>query len=134
MTEMYINSVKKAKEVSIDVPGVKGITIRWLLPHEVGTPNFEMRYFEIKKGGFCKQEVHLWEHEVFVVKGKGIVMGKDEEKVIEAGDAIFVEPNEFHQFRNTGEEDFGFICIIPNGAEDEILREFKLTSPSNKKK
>lgn len=123
--QMYINSIKKAKEVPITLGNVKDITIRWLLPPEVGTPNFEMRYFEIKKGGYCREETHPWEHEVLVVKGKGIVRGKDEEKVVEVGDAIFIAPNELHQFRSTEEEDFGFICVIPNGAENEVLKEFK---------
>lgn len=123
--QMYINSIKKAKEVSITLENVKDITIRWLLPPEAGTPNFEMRYFEIKKGGYSRQETHPWEHEVFVVKGRGIVRGKDREKVVEVGDAILIAPNEFHQFRSTEEKDFGFICVIPNGAEDEVLKEFK---------
>ncbi len=29
---MYVNSIEKAKEVSINIPEVKDITIRWLLP------------------------------------------------------------------------------------------------------
>lgn len=122
---MYVNSIEKAKEVSINIPEVKDITIRWLLPPEVGTPNFEMRYFEIKKGGYSPKEKHPWEHEVLVVKGKGIVRGGNEEKIVKAGDAILIAPNELHQFKSTEEEDFGFICVIPNGAEDEVLSKFK---------
>jgi len=123
---MYVTSINKAKEVSIDaLEGVKDTTVRWLLPPEIEVPNFEMRYFEIRKGGHCHQETHPWEHEVFIVKGKGIVTGEDEEKVVEAGDAVFIAPNEFHQFRSTEEEDFGFICVIPKGAEDEVLNKFK---------
>ena len=122
---MYINSIKKAKEVPIVLENVKDITIRWLLPPEAGTPNCEMRYFEIKKGGYSPKEKHPWEHEVLVVKGKGIVRGGNEEKIVKAGDAILIPPNELHQFRNTEEGDFGFICVIPNGAEDEVLMKFK---------
>jgi len=36
---MYINSINKAKAVSIDaLEGVKNTTIRWLLPPEIGIP------------------------------------------------------------------------------------------------
>ncbi len=84
-----------------------------------------MRYFEIKKGGYSPKEKHPWEHEVLVVKGKGIVRGGNEEKIVKAGDAILIAPNELHQFKSTEEEDFGFICVIPNGAEDEVLSKFK---------
>jgi len=124
---MYINSINKAKAVSIDaLEGVKNTTIRWLLPPEIGVPNFEMRYFEIKKGGHTPpQEICPFEEEAFVIKGKGILKEKDGEKLIKAGDAIFIASNEAHQFLNVEEEILGFICVIPKGAEDELFKELK---------
>lgn len=122
---MYINSINVAREVSIStLEKVKNTTVRWLLPPEIGVPNFEMRYFEIKKGGHSPKERHSWEHEAFVVKGKGAVVGEDGETEVKTGDAIYVAPNELHQFK-ASEEDLGFICVIPKGAEDKILNQFK---------
>lgn len=124
---MYITNINQSKEVFIDsLEGVKNTTVRWLLPPEIGVPNFEMRYFEIKEGGHTLLERHPWEHEVFIVKGEGIVRGKDKEKVVKFGDAVFIAPNEIHQFRNAKQEAFGFICLIPKGAAHEALdKKFK---------
>ena len=44
-----------------------------------------MRYFEIGKRSYYREEKHPREHEVLVIKGKGIVRGGDEEKVVEVG-------------------------------------------------
>ena len=123
---MYFNNIDERKQVSLDgLEGVDGIKIQWLLSPEAGTPNFEMRYFEIKKGGVCRKERHPWEHEAFVLKGKGTVIGENGERIVKEGDAIYVAPNELHQFKSAPDEDFCFICCVLNGAEDEILNEFK---------
>jgi len=123
---MFFNSISEEKLVPIEgLEGVDGIKIQWLLPPECGVPNFEMRYFEIKKGGYCRKEQHPWEHVVFIVKGKGIVVTESGERLVKAGDAVFVAPNDHHQFKSTDEEDFGFICSVMNGAEDHVLNQFK---------
>lgn len=91
--------------------------IWWLLGKEIGVPNYEMRYFEMPPGNKTTPGSHPWEHEVFVVKGKGIVKGNNEEYTLRIGDAIYIAPNEHHQFINNGETTFGFICVIPKGYE-----------------
>jgi len=113
---MYITNIKNTKELK--TPHNK--SIRWLLPKEIGVPNFEMRYFEVKKESVPSEEKHPWEHEIFVVRGGGIIKSGGIEKKVKSGDAIFIPPNELHQFSNVKEEPFGFICIIPNGCEDNI--------------
>jgi len=113
---MYVINVKDAKELKTP----HGKSVRWLLSKEKGTPNFEMRYFEVTKGNKPSEGKHPWEHEVFVVRGEGIIKSGGVEKKIELGDAIFIPPNETHQFLNFKEEPFGFICIIPKGCEDNI--------------
>lgn len=115
---MYITNIKRTKEEKTR----SGNSIWWLLSEEIGVPNFELRYFEIKRGMSTNYGKHPWEHEVYVVKGKGTVKGKDlegkvfEEK-IKSGDAIYIAVNEEHQFWNYGSQPLGFICIIPKGTE-----------------
>jgi len=36
-----------------------------------------MRYFEVKKGTEAKEEKHSFEHEVFIVKGEGIIKSRE---------------------------------------------------------
>ncbi len=56
-----------------------------------------------------------WEHEVYVLSGRGRVEGESEFEVAR-GDAVFVAPDELHSFVNAGEEDLRFICVVPEGA------------------
>ncbi|MCK4419105.1 cupin domain-containing protein [Candidatus Aerophobetes bacterium] len=113
---MYMINIKDAKELKTP----HGKSIRWLLSEEIGVPNFEMRYFEINKESEPSEDKHPWEHEVFVVKGQGIVKSGGVEKKVKAEDAILIPANEPHQFSNLKEDPFGFICVIPKGCEDNV--------------
>lgn len=55
-----------------------------------------MRYFEMPPGNKTSPNSHSWEHEVFVVKGGGIIKGINEEHILTIGDAIYITPNEYH--------------------------------------
>jgi quercetin dioxygenase-like cupin family protein len=95
-----------------------GNKIYWMVTSESGAPNFEMRYIEIPAAGHTGYGSHAHEHEVYVVRGKGKVKGKDSEMVISEGSAIFIQENEEHQFFNESDtEVLGVICIVPKGAE-----------------
>ncbi len=66
---------------------------------------------------------HPHEHEVFIVKGRGILQGIRDgrpcEVELKPGQAIFIPGNEDHQWLNPYNEPLGIICVIPCGAEDE---------------
>lgn len=97
-----------------------GNRIYWMLTSEVGAPNFELRYIEIPPGGRSSHGSHPHEHEVFVVKGQGIVKHPDGETRLTPGMAVFVPGDEVHQWMNTSaDESFGFVCVVPKGAESE---------------
>ncbi|MBL7136419.1 MAG: cupin domain-containing protein [Candidatus Marinimicrobia bacterium] len=73
-----------------------------------------MRRFIVEPGGFTFYHTHDFEHEVYILAGEGIARAKDIELKIKKDMAILVIPNEVHQFINNGNEDFVFLCIIPN--------------------
>ncbi len=106
---MYITNIKNTKELK--TPHNK--SIRWLLPKEIGVPNFEMRYFEVKKESVPSEEKHPWEHEVFILSGKGVVVGEQGATPIGKESVVFITPNEPHCFVNTANEPLRFICVIP---------------------
>lgn len=116
---MYITSVSeiKAQDVAETVDGVKDTTIRWLITKDIGSPTFEMRYFEVKPGGYSPLHRHSWEHGVFIVKGKALVVTENGTSEMEEGGAALVRPWELHQFKNVGSEPLGFICVIPKRDE-----------------
>jgi quercetin dioxygenase-like cupin family protein len=93
--------------------GTSRLSVRWLITKESGAENFAMRFFEMKPGGYSPFHSHSWEHEVFILKGEGIVVSGEGERKFRAGDVIFIPPNEKHQFKNNGEETVKFLCLIP---------------------
>ncbi len=91
----------------------KATYIRWLIGKKEGAPNFAMRLFEVEPGGYTPFHEHPWEHEVFVLEGKGKLVLEKEEIPFEKEYFIFVPPDEKHQFKNTGNSRLRFLCIIP---------------------
>ena len=94
-----------------DVPGSHQGVIRQNLLKE-GDTDFEVRYFEVAPGGFTSFEKHEHEHFVVVLRGKGEVRLGDEIAEIEGMDLVRVSGSVPHQFRNTGDEPFGILCVV----------------------
>ena len=72
-----------------------------------------MRVFEVEPDGYTPLHKHPWEHEVFVLDGKGQLFDGEKTTPFKAGDVVFVPPNERHQFKNNGKTTLKFICLIP---------------------
>jgi quercetin dioxygenase-like cupin family protein len=96
--------------------GSQGCTVRWLVSESDGAPTFAMRQFEVAAGGFTPRHSHPYEHEVFVLEGSGVVFEGDRQHLLQAGDVVLVQPDEIHQFKNTGPGPLKFLCLIPNSA------------------
>jgi quercetin dioxygenase-like cupin family protein len=71
------------------------------------------------------QHVHPWEHEIFIVEGKGEAKSGGRGEPFEKGDGIHIPSGEPHTFVNKGETMLRFICCIP---ADVDLKQIK---PSN---
>jgi quercetin dioxygenase-like cupin family protein len=97
-----------------DVPApAEKVKIRWLINEKQGAPNFAMRRFEVAPGGSTPYHTHPWEHEVYVLEGDAVAVSKKSENEIGPGSVILVEPNEEHNFVNTGDKTLVFLCMIP---------------------
>jgi quercetin dioxygenase-like cupin family protein len=99
---------------AVDMDGVEGVTIRWLISKADGAPNFAMRLFEVAPGGHSPLHTHDWEHEVYIVDGKGELEFEGARRPFEKGWFILVPPGSEHQFVNTGDEPMRFLCLVPN--------------------
>lgn len=114
---MFFTSIEKTEEMDItpDEMAAKGrATVQWMIGEPEGAKNFEMRYFSLKGEVSTEWHVHDWEHEIFVVKGKGKIRSENNEQELEPGDAAFVPPGVYHHFVSGGEL-FDFICVVPKG-------------------
>lgn len=109
---MYlINIVEKEWEEFKEL-GAQGVKVKWLIHKDVGAKKFALRYFLIEKDGYTPLHKHPQEHEIFIIKGKGLLITKNKEIELKPNDAIFIPSNELHQFKNIGEEPLIFICVI----------------------
>ncbi len=99
--------------IAIDNEMVKNVAGRVLIGKEDGANNFCMRRFEIGPEGFTPKHSHDWEHEVWVVEGRGKVFIEDQWHALKGGTAVFIPPNVEHQFRNNSDSPFAFLCLVP---------------------
>ena len=110
-----VKNYKETPEKKMDTETVKGVTGRVAVGKADGATNFCMRVFEIEKDGYTPRHAHDWEHEIFIHEGKGQVFKAGEWIDVEKGSFLFIPGNEEHQFRNSGDAKFVFICLIPEG-------------------
>ena len=90
-----------------------GVMVRDVLTADDGAPNFRMRIFEVIPGAATVPHTHWWEHEVFVLSGRGAVVGEQGEVEITEGSIIFTAPEELHSFVNKGKETLRYIMLNP---------------------
>jgi len=103
-------------EINNDI--VKNITGRVLIGKDDGAPNFCMRRFDVKPGGHAPRHTHDWEHEIYVLEGKGEVLLGDEWHDISQGTAVYVPPNVDHQIKNSSDDHLAFLCLVPSAAPE----------------
>ncbi|WP_461864904.1 cupin domain-containing protein [Thermococcus sp.] len=99
-------------EVPEKETGFEGVTIRWLISPKLGARTFAMRYFVLRKGAEITMHQHDWEHEIFILKGEGIISNGKEEHHVKEGNFLYVPPNEPHAYKALSDT-FEFLCLIP---------------------
>lgn len=110
-----INNNEEIFAAEVKMDGAKEVKMRILIGPGDGSENIIMRHFIIAPGGNTPFHQHNYEHVVKIERNKGIAVDENgNEYEIKKDQSVFVKPNEKHQFRNPFNEDFEFICIIPN--------------------
>ena len=72
----------------------------------------ELRYFEVAPGGFSTLERHEHMHAVLILRGRGHCLVGRDVKALATRDLVTVPPRTWHQFRATGSEPLGFLCMV----------------------
>ena len=75
--------------------------------------DYVMRHFVLPKGASIPWHAHEWDHLVLSLGGHGEVEVEGERYDLANGNWARVPGGAEHQFRNIGDEDFAFICIVP---------------------
>jgi quercetin dioxygenase-like cupin family protein len=110
---IVVGKSENVKPGEVTEKDVAGVSMKVLISSADGAPNFVMRLFHIEAGGYTAYHTHPWEHEVFVLEGRGKVRQGDQEYPLEKGSFVLVPAGEEHNFSNTGSGLFRFICVVP---------------------
>jgi quercetin dioxygenase-like cupin family protein len=110
---MLIRRADTVPGKAMEMDGARDVTMRLMVGRADGAPSFSMRHFTVAPGGHTPRHSHDYEHEVYVVAGHARVEQDGEFADLGAGDVVFVRPNKTHQFVNTGDEAFKFLCLVP---------------------
>ncbi len=111
---MIIRSQNDVSAEQVTMYGSTGTYIQVLLGENEGTPNFIMRRFVVEKGGQIGMHDHWYEHEIYVLSGKGNLIDEQGNRTpVKAGDAILVPQGALHGYE-APEEDVAFLCMIPH--------------------
>lgn len=110
---MIVEKEANVEPTEVNEKDIEGVSMKVLMSDKDGAPNYAMRVFDIQPGGHTAYHTHAWEHEVYVLGGKGIVRQGEKEYTLEKGSFALVPPEEEHNFTNTGDGVFRFICVVP---------------------
>ncbi len=113
---------KSANEVPLTEVRAGSETSTQVLIGPDDAPDFAMRRFVMKPGGGMPLHTNLVQHEQYVLQGRAQVrIGDDEIEVVE-DDVVYIPAGVPHSYRSIGEEDFVFLCVVPNRPDKiEIL-------------
>lgn len=110
---MLVRHADEMEGTAVEMEGAERVAMRLMVGRADGAPNFALRHFTVAVGGHTPRHRHDYEHEVYVVQGTGRVEQDGEMHDLRPGDVTFVKPNALHQFVNTGDGPFKFLCIVP---------------------
>ncbi|MCZ6835913.1 MAG: cupin domain-containing protein [Planctomycetota bacterium] len=110
---MLIRRAEGMTGTPMKMDGASGVEMRLMVGRSDGAPNFSMRHFTVEPGGHTPRHQHNYEHEVLVLEGEARIEQEGEFQDIAQGDVVFVEPNALHQFVNSSDTPFKFMCLVP---------------------
>jgi len=110
---MIVSNEHQITANTIDSPEVRNAAMKVLVSAQEGWADHVMRIIELGPDGYSPRHKHDWPHINYMVEGSGVLLVNGKEHAVEQGAYAYVPANADHQFRNTGDGMFRFICIVP---------------------
>lgn len=111
---MPVIKYQDMKLAPVEMPGVSHASKANVIGNSEGWDGHTLRVFRLEPGGFTPRHQHDWEHINHIIKGRGRLRIGATVYELDEKDFAFVPPNTEHQFENPYDEEFEFICIVPN--------------------
>ena len=85
---MKVKPITEHPQNPVDMPGAEKVRMRMLIGPDEGAEVFHMRQFEVDPGGHTPHHAHDYEHEVLILKGRGMVKCETGDRPCRAGDVV----------------------------------------------
>lgn len=110
---MIISQEQEILAANIDSTEVHNAAMKVLIGAKEGWADYVMRIVELGPDGHSPRHKHPWPHINYMVEGSGILLIDGDEHPVKEGGYAFVPAGVEHQYRNSGQGMFRFICIVP---------------------
>ncbi len=114
-------SVKHSQDVPAEPVSAGKATRKQVLISGDEGPHFALRRFIMGPGGGMPRHTNVVEHEQYVLQGKARIGIGDETYIVQAGDVVFIPGGVPHWYQNIGDEDFIFLCAVPNKEDKTVI-------------
>jgi quercetin dioxygenase-like cupin family protein len=108
-----VNNINDLDGKKIENTAAKNAIMKVLVGPKEGWDDYVMRVVELDKDGYSPKHSHPWPHINYVIEGDGYILMDGEKHKVSKGSYAFVPNLIEHQYVNTGENIFKFICIVP---------------------
>jgi quercetin dioxygenase-like cupin family protein len=78
-----------------------------------------MAMVEVAPGGSTLRHSHPYEHAMYFKDGNGELLESNGTSPVSLWEVIYIEPDELHQIRNTGNSVLRFISVEPVSKEEK---------------
>ncbi len=110
---MIFNNIDKLEFKEVNYPTAKDASMAVMAGSVEGWEDHVMRVLSVGKDGYTPKHSHPWPHINYVIDGEGEILIDGEYRKATKGFFAVIDANTEHQFRNTSDKPFRFICIVP---------------------
>lgn len=124
--EPHATIISRDEVAGQPVARTRGARMAVLLGPEAGRTTFITRRFVLEPGAYIPAHRHpTIEHQQVMVRGEMVLGLPQGERVVRAGEAIFLPAGCAHSYANRAEQPVEFLCVIPvtDGYETEWLED-----------
>lgn len=110
---MIVANENALQATVINHPDAKKARMKVPIGVDQGWEDHVLRIVELDAEGHSPRHAHDWPHINYIIEGEGVVHMDGKDHAVTAGGYAFIPANVEHQFRNTADTPFRFICIVP---------------------
>ena len=110
---MIVSNEAEVRATPVESSEASRVAMKVLISATEGWEDHVMRVLEVEPGGYTPRHAHDWPHINYMISGSGTLLMDGRETPVSAGSYALVPAGMEHQFQNTGDEVFRFICIVP---------------------